>query len=222
MKTFPNGWYPPTTEMIRLCAETRPHKVVCGHYPFSLSEQLPNYKTATFLREPIARAISLIEHRKRCAPRLRNLTYEQIINREKEFVSKQLLNYQTKVMSMTLGDVNAVAGPIVESALTEAAKNMQRLDFLGITDQFQQSCAIFDHQFGTQLSQRISRQNVGNYRAECSQKDRDFIASFLNLDIALYALAKEQFAQRNEIDRTSIAQKLRGLFNRRGTFFGRR
>jgi hypothetical protein len=57
----PNGWYPLGSEMLRDSQNLPVHNVLIGHFTAAMADWLPlRYLTATFLREPIQRSLSML------------------------------------------------------------------------------------------------------------------------------------------------------------------
>ncbi len=63
LKRFDRGSYPMGSQMLRDYAGFPPHKVLVGHFTAAMADMVPvPYQTATFLREPIQRSLSMLSH----------------------------------------------------------------------------------------------------------------------------------------------------------------
>ena len=192
LSALANGWYPSSEYILQNLATIRDHQVLVGHHPFSLQEKLGGkYKPVTVLREPISRTVSMLGHRKRIAPGYEHLTYEELLE-DREFVEKQILNYQTKILSMSLGPVNAPQNT-GEAELKIAVNNLNFMALLGINEHFFESCCLFDKINKTKLSANIKYENVNTKVAKVSESLRDKIKPLVELDLVLYQEALKKF-----------------------------
>ena len=131
--------------MLRDFARIPPHNVLTGQVTAAMADMLPcPYRTATILREPVQRSLSML-------------------------------------------------GQSDGAMLARATRRLETLDFVGLTERFVESCALFDARFGTAVSRSVRRELV--HRPEGSEL-AEFIPRlepFLEHDRALYERAQAAF-----------------------------
>jgi hypothetical protein len=192
LSQLPNGWYPSTKWISENYDQIRKHKILIGHFPYSLFEKLNHpYKVITFLREPFSRTISMINHRKLNTPEYATLTFEELLDKE-DFVKSQILNFQTKVFGMPLGEVKSPS-ETNQQTLEIAISRLRKVEFIGISEQFMQSCQLFDKKFSTSMSKNIRSDNILKKGEEISERLLNKIKPLINLDLELYNEATRLF-----------------------------
>ncbi|MCW8925543.1 MAG: sulfotransferase family 2 domain-containing protein [Xanthomonadales bacterium] len=205
--TYPNdadlrktkdGFYPSLSTIIRRkqAGELRNFKILCGHYPFFLGKLVFNQpRYIVFLRDPIARTISMIEHRKMKTPEFQKLSYEEILD-HKTFVKNQLENYQTKVFAFRGveqcdHDTN-IPLEITPENYQLALKRLDEVDVVGLTEFFDESVELIEEKFRFNFN-NVLHANRGAYDVQVSEKVRQKIMDINQYDMALYDHAKAQF-----------------------------
>lgn len=192
LNELPHGWYPSSDFVEQQSGRLREHKILIGHHPFSLCTKLDKkYKPVIFLREPISRTISMMGHRKRNSPELAHLSDEELLD-NKEFVENQILNYQTKILSMKSGHVNLFHHTTHED-LNLALENIKHLAFIGIHEYFFASCSLFDKLFHTGIAKHVLHENVNPSPRQLSEGLLKKIKPLIILDELLYSEALKQF-----------------------------
>jgi hypothetical protein len=189
LKQFDRGSYPMGSQMLRDYSVIPPHKVLVGHFTAAMADMVPTpYQTATFLREPIQRSLSMLSHfsHKLHIPVATLLENEQ-------FMADNIADFQTRIMGAdSVCDPHAV-GTVDDGALARSLGRLESLDFVGITEQFPESCRRFDSLFETRISKSIQRINVlrpeGNELAEHISR----IESLVQRDQVLYDAALARF-----------------------------
>jgi len=77
--------------------------------------------------------------------------------------------------------------------LDRAIRRLETMDFVGLTERFEDSCRIFDQRFGTRIARLTRRENVlrpeGNELAELISR----IEPFVQRDRLLYETAVVHF-----------------------------
>ncbi len=193
LSKLPNGWYPSTDWISKNIDETRSHKILVGHYPFSLSETLgDSYIPITFLREPFKRTISIIGHRKRKSDNFQNMSYEQLLDHH-DFVERQIRNYQTKVFSMRTGEVNSSQENCVFDI---AIERLNKCEFIGLNEFFESSCFLFDKMYGSNLKANIRNDNVNQRNVILTKELKEKIKPLIKYDIIFYDEAVKIFKTR--------------------------
>ncbi len=195
LDSFPNRWYPKAEWVAENINVLRNHKVLVGHYPYSLRNSLGEYKCVTVIRDPYKRTLSMLGHKLK-KTKDPTVTIEKLLNNE-SFVSKQILNYQTKVLGMPLGEVNIV-DIVTDETFSNAKDNIRHLDFIGINEYFSESCFLYDHRFGTSLVDKIRHDNKAKRSLDVSVEIKKKIEGLIEMDVELYDLALKRF--RSELE----------------------
>jgi AraC-like DNA-binding protein len=138
-------------------------RLYTGHFPYVACEVLGGpLQTVTVLRDPVHRTISLLRQFQRAAsaadPRLeghlaRPLSLEEVYEQPNVF-APMIRDHQTKLFSMTLADqpTGYLQELEVDDARLRLAKeNLERIDVLGLTEQYD----LFLDQVAEQLGETI-------------------------------------------------------------------
>lgn len=197
------GSYPGPRELARHVRDGRDGgaRVLIGHLPYVFVDELEQRPlTATLLRDPVARTISMMEHRRRKSPELGDATYEELLELD-GFVQRQLANYQTKVFAFDSLDecpehVN-VPLAIDTSRFERALARLEAVDVLGLTEDYPAFARALTRQ--AELDVAGERQaNRGRYgRPEVSDAVRERILELTTLDRVLYRRAQELVARQS-------------------------
>ena len=83
--------------------------------------------------------------------------------------------------------------PVDDTVLTRALARLETLDFVGLTERFEESCAVFDARFRTGISQRIRREVVQRPEGAELSEYTSRVQPFLERDRVLYEKALERF-----------------------------
>jgi hypothetical protein len=156
LRHLPNGWYPLGSEMLRDYAKTPPHNVLVGHFTAAMADMLPRrYQTATFLREPLQRSLSMLGQFSRMLKVPVPALFE-----DAQFMNDNIADFQTRILG-----ADGVCDPhrvetVDDTVLARAVTRLQTLDFVGLTERFPESCAAFDARFHTGISQLMRREVV--------------------------------------------------------------
>jgi hypothetical protein len=138
LRNYPRRWYPPNGEMAAKVASPPRSGIDCfiGHYTYAFVANLPvRIEAVTFLRDPIARTVSMLKHHRRFLD-VPDTPLETILD-DTEFVDLMIKNYMTKVFSIEnpLQGVNT-RYTISESELARAVENLSKMSFVGFVDNF--------------------------------------------------------------------------------------
>ncbi|MEO0990732.1 MAG: hypothetical protein AAFX00_07275 [Pseudomonadota bacterium] len=166
----------------------RQRLVICGHFPFGLAEALPGHtRTVVFFREPRARALSHIAHRLRNGTRRRQPTLEQILDRP---------TFTTDLQTRSLLSVHAKkeVPTVDEDAFGQALSNLDRLDVIGLTEDFEAGVSAFESASGIQLVRFAERANVGS-QLELTPAQTARVESLIQYDLRLYDAILERAAR---------------------------
>ena len=187
--SLPNGWYPSGSEMLRNYAKLPSHSVLVGHFTAAMADMLPrSYRSVTFVREPIQRSLSMLAHFSNTF----KIRVDALVE-DSQFMSMQINNFQTKFLGAEgICDFHQVEAAD-DQMLARALSRLEMLDFVGITERFEESCQKFDSQFQTRISRLVRRENVlrpeGCELAQFIPK----IKPHIELDQILYDAAVKRF-----------------------------
>ncbi len=177
------------------------------HLNFTYAERLraidPAIRIVTLLRDPVARSLSSIDHWRRIPdesvhafpPVKRALLTDARTMPVASFVEKHresLSNIQSKLIG---GFGMRVRRPVPPDKLLDiACRNLNRIDYVGVTGQMQLFSAAVAYGMGFYDSMNPHRLNVNQDNSRLSDKDRqlihDQITEINQVDAALYAEAE--------------------------------
>lgn len=192
-----DGFYLRPPEFVEQLADGRldlaDRRVVCGHYSAAFVELLPGaWRTATVLREPVSRTLSMISHhhrRRRHKFDFRSrLPVAEYLD-DRDFVECNILNYQTKIFAA--GPTDNVNRPYsVDAAAFERAKErLDATDFVGLTEEFGESVRMFERMSGMALGSEVLHTGKSP-RYSASDADIARIHDLVGYDIELYERAR--------------------------------
>ncbi len=164
-----------------------------GHFPYVVTEMLGrDLVTLTVLRDPVERTISLLRVMRRQREAWHELTLEQIYDDANMF-PRLIHDHQTKVFSITREDrPQDYRDEIdVDNARLEIAKrNLERVDVIGLTEQYGEFLASLRDRFGWQLGEQ-ARLNAAGDAPEAAPALRRRIAADNAIDLEFYEHARE-------------------------------
>lgn len=171
-------------------------RLLSGHIPFILGEWWPGPKKyLVFLRDPVERTISHLQHLQRDHPTLRGKPLEQIF--------RQTLIHTANLQTIYFGDRHLQEELLFSRPrrleprhLDIAKENLSRCAFVGITEEFSASIHLAERVLGVRLGQPIHA-NVTHPGQEnpAGESLRDLIRPHLALDEELYAFARTLFRE---------------------------
>ena len=189
LKNSPNQWYPSGSEMLENYSKLPFHRVLVGHFTAAMADLLPRpYQTATFLREPIQRSLSMIAH----FSRILNVSAPSLIE-DPQFMSANIADYQTRVLGADRVCEPGQVKVFDENVLNRAITRLETLDFVGLTERFDESCQRFDRRFRTRISKFVRRENVRRPTGSELAEHIPYIEQFLERDRILYDAAVARF-----------------------------
>jgi hypothetical protein len=140
LAALPKGWYPSPSDLAEQVAAGHHHgaRLIVGHVPYVLADALPHRPlTVLLLRDPIARAVSMMDHRRAGSKRRRTATYTELLADE-GFVANQLRDYQTKMLAFDDLDECAESVntplPIDDARFARALDRLAAVDVLGVVE----------------------------------------------------------------------------------------
>jgi Sulfotransferase family len=169
-----------------------------GHFPFVATEMLPEeLTTLTIIRDPVARTISYLKHCKRYHDYHRDWSLEEIYHDEFHFECF-IHNHQTKIFSMTADDKLESYMDIIEiddRRLELAKRNLEKIDVLGLTDQYPQFLEEIRDRFGWRFGPAPNRR-VSREQWVAPPELREQIAADNAADMAFFEHAKRLYDER--------------------------
>jgi hypothetical protein len=181
-------------DRLREAVRSRRHEIAMwhGHFPYFVTDLVPEAITLSVLREPVARIVSLIDqHRRLQAP---DLTIEEIYEDPKVF-KRTILDHQTKIFSMAESDnINAWTQSIdVDAARLESAKErLAEVDLLGFQETFDEFLGALEQRWGWRILP-VERVNTAGERPVVSDAFRRRIIDDNRFDMELYEFARSNF-----------------------------
>lgn len=158
-------------------------RFICGHYTFAMTERFPDRRTAVFLRDPVTRTVSMLAHRRRHSPDFAALSVLEMLAIQ-PFRSRQIENYQTKVLgASSILDANS-SMDVDQSVLKKAKDRIKQLDFLGLSEHFSDSLRLFERVSDTSFTEKSLHVNKGQ-TIEITQEEMAAIVAAIPYDIEL-------------------------------------
>jgi len=192
-----NGGYYPTHQTIKEATQSkdRPFQFLMGHYPYSTGKLLARPpRHLVFLRDPIKRAISHLYHFKRQGIRqVKKNSLHEIIDE----AGWQFNNLQVRYMSGKNFQANKVYlenTELGENALQQAKKNIDKCDFVGLTEDFDNSIELLERIFDWQLGKTLKKNVAPKRHRKIPDDLYQEIKALNQLDMALYEYAQVKYA----------------------------
>jgi len=160
----PDGRYESAAELLERWERVADHRFLFGHFVASFAEVLPvRYRRATFLRDPVARSVSIIEHH---SARTGRSVSELLV--DNAFLETHVANLQTRVFGtepfMRAGALTTARpqeAPAADRATLERAlERLGEFEFVGLTDRLDESVTRFDSIFRTTARSALQRHNA--------------------------------------------------------------
>jgi hypothetical protein len=179
------GRYVTPAEILRTWDEIPPHRFLFGHVLAVFAECLPvPYKSATVLREPVNRSISITQLHSRNTGR----PVSDLI-RDEEFLQSHILDMQTRIFG---SDVEAATlrpqeSPLsTDMSLERAMSRLEGFSFIGTTETFGESLHRFDRTFHTAIAHDPIRENLSVEGDVPHTELEEFFSPLVKRDVALY------------------------------------
>jgi len=195
LAALPNRFYPDAPVLLGQLADGRldlsGRRVLCGHYAARLAGHLDGeWRGAIFLRDPVRRTLSRIAQTHKMRSRLNRFTKPSVARYldDADFVAKQLRDYQTKVLAMPGDGMVNTAHPIDDAAFARACATLDAMDFVGLTERFADSVALFERLSGIALGP-VAHANRSRGTAP-SAADIARIEAIVPRDMEIYARAR--------------------------------
>lgn len=196
-------------------------KLIRGHFPYELLKHLNSEpRLVTFLRHPIQRTISAFNHLKRWdipqeksfydnardfAKQTQNISLDELM-KETE-LANHIRNKTQKFLVGKLGRANAN----LPLDLEQAKERLAGFEFIGVTEHFDESLALFLYTFNLPEMISYKTYNVApnkSSKTEISQNVLDYLAEINQDEIELYeyglSIFKNRLAQMREEKKNEV------------------
>ena len=177
------------------------YRVLAGHFKWDQVTHFPDRRLFTFLREPIDLVVSKYYYMRNMADPIQPTT-ELCKRRSLEEILWDDGVETTQFRNATVRQLAGV-GPGVRhlghEAFNRAVSMLHRCDFVGISEDFEESLDVMSYTFAWPLVEVVPRDNVTQGRPPLAEVDRSLIERIrvLNeLDLHLYQHARELFHAR--------------------------
>jgi hypothetical protein len=186
---LPGGLYPLASELLENYAKVPTHVVLIGHFTAATIDLLPRpYRAVTFLRDPVQRSLSMLAH----FSKVEGISVPDLIA-DRAFMAANISDYQTRILGADgVCDPHQVES-IDDNTLARALRRLETLDFVGLSERFEDSCILFDEIFKTGVSRFVCRENtlrpMGNELSEHAAG----LERFVRRDRVLYEMAMTNF-----------------------------
>lgn len=189
-----------------LSEERRRHiRVYTGHFPYMAREILGgDLVTATILRDPVERTISLLRQFRRRVPWARDpdqplpkwasFTLEEVYAHPRVH-EPLVLNHQTKIFSMRASDQPDSYMDVIhvdEARLALAKENLANVDIVGLTERYDDFLDQVEARFGWAVEREaVANATPADDDAPISDELRRQIIEDNAIDLELYEYAKQ-------------------------------
>lgn len=189
---LPYGLYPSGQELLRDFRSLPPHNVLVGHVAASLADLLPKpYRSVVFLRDPVQRSISLLNH----WSRVLDVPIAELMD-DDHFMTTRVRDFQTRSLGVD-GSTDPWVGDTIDDhmdrMLARAIERLDTMDFVGLTERFEESCRRFDDRFGTRIARFVRRDNVLRPEGRELSELIPVVEPLLHHDRVLYDAAVARF-----------------------------
>lgn len=176
-------------------AVARPHdhiRLFHGHFPFFVTDLVPDAVTLSLLREPVARTLSLLEMRR--MQDMPDRTIEEVYDDPTVF-GREIHNHQTKIFSLSEADDAKTWVHVIDldpDRVEVAKATLERVDVLGFQERFDDFLGELRDRYGWRID-RPARVNVASRKPVVADAFRRRIAEDNALDMELYDWARSRF-----------------------------
>ncbi len=191
------GGYPKLSELREKDLEQIGQRVelFLGHYPFVVGRKVfpppVPLRYLVFFREPVSRTISNLYHFQRVQFGNENLSLSEILELRKRY----LINMQTRWFC---NNPMKIKNRRSKQMLAQAKENLKKVDYIGISEQFDLSIALAQKTFGWDLGDSLNL-NTKSKSKKVPQIDDDLmkrIEDICEIDREFYAYALELFNEK--------------------------
>lgn len=184
------------------------YKLITGHFSFNHTSRFRSDRyLITFLRDPVDRVLSNYYFLRnwdgvindsncemvRYAKQLSLMEFLKCDNPQVESVTR---NHQAYSIASDFRDLRKLSD---RELRRKAIGNLELIDFIGITEEFEKSVEMLFSELGRSLSTSLERKNVTLNRLGVSglkQEEMDLIMELNQIDMEVYLLAKRSHGKR--------------------------
>lgn len=174
------------------------YHLLAGHLPFVAADLFEEpLNVMVFLRDPVARAVSNLQHVRRMEHS--GLSLEEVLEMPGE-LTRVATNLQTRWLSFTSIDEAVSKFNTLEpdrARLEKAKETLEKCAFVGITEQFDESIVLCERTFGWRFRTTGLKLNVTPPDDSGVEKFRSRIEECVSLDMELYDHARKLFRDRS-------------------------
>jgi hypothetical protein len=166
--------------------------VLVGHFPAQVKDELDfEHYSAIFVREPIARSISML----RKEVKDKGLSIDELIS-DTYFMDEYIKDAQCRILSAP-ASLESGSGifDVNESMLELAKSKLKEFDFIGLYENYNESIRHFDSTFKTSLQSRMEKVNESP-DVEVPTGIAEVLTPLVTMDLKLYEYAVELFQAR--------------------------
>ena len=167
-------------------------RLLHGHFAYGIHKYIPrSCQYVTVLREPIARVMSAY---KQILKRPGHEYHERVVRGKiglEEFIETFWIEEKRNRQIRDL--CNEYDGPVDREVLEQAKRNLEGFLLVGLTERFEETFALLRRTLRLRLPFYVTR-NVG-FPLEASERAVDLIREREQLDLELYAFARQLFAR---------------------------
>lgn len=174
-------------------------RVITGHFPLCTVDLLDGeFATFTVLRDPVERVLSFLRHQREVEPRFADRSLEEIYL-DPISTGPLVADHMVKMLGLTTAEMtNGALTPVVPDSghLDRAVYNLsERIDVVGIQDQFEVFCDDLAAAFGWDLGPPLYMNRTSPVEAPGHLREQ--ILAHNRLDVQLYAAAKQLWRARH-------------------------
>lgn len=212
LERLPRGWYPgpeDLVEQVRSGAAGIPRMVI-GHVPYTLVDEFDHRpRTIALVRDPIARAVSMMDHRRTRSRRYRGASYADLLDDER-FVARQLRDYQTKMFAFDsvaecAANVNTPLA-IDDERFERALARLEDVDVLGVVEDLGAFTRRLGAVTGIEAGPERKANRATGEREPVTPEIRGRLESLTARDAALYGRASQIVASQDRADRRLLTR----------------
>ena len=166
------------------------YKALFLHWPLYFKNELPRkHRTALFVRDPLQRTLSVLADGS-----IRFKRPVEDLLKDQNYINNYIKNIQTRFLGSRNENEFRYGGEL--ELLKNTLPQIEDINFLGITELFNDSCLMFDKTFGTKISLLQMKENVLRPCKSDLMEYAERVKPWIEKDQILYENIKVLFAKR--------------------------